>query len=256
LTTIHDKHVEISGDTIHFEFRGKSGIRHRVDLNDRRLARIVQRCQEVPGYELFQYLDPDGSRHTIDSADVNAYLREVGGENFTAKDFRTWAGTVLAARALKEFEAFDSRTQAKQNIVRAIQTVAKQLGNTRSVCRKCYVHPAVLDAYLDGSLVQMLARRAEQKLAGSLSELDPEEAAVLAFFAAGLETRDRGAAGERATLMRKVVRSPRERTVLACSVARYLAKPYQYLDHTRSRLCPNSRGQSAADIRKFHVAIS
>jgi DNA topoisomerase-1 len=182
LTTMRDRHVEISGQTIRFEFRGKSGVRHNVDVSDRQLAGIVKQCQDLPGYELFQYLDADGQRHSIDSTDVNAYLREISGQEFTAKDFRTWAGTVLAARVLREFEAFDSQTQAKQNIVRAIEAVAKRLGNTRTVCRKCYVHPAVLEAYLDGSLVQTLSQRAEEEIVDSLSELPPEEAAVLAFL--------------------------------------------------------------------------
>jgi DNA topoisomerase-1 len=182
LTTLLDQHARISGSAIHFSFRGKSGVRHAVDLNDRRLARVVRSCQEVPGQELFQYLDEDGVGHTVGSADVNEYLHEVAGEEFMAKDFRTWAGTVLAARALEEFEAFDSKTQARRNIVRAIEEVSKRLGNTRTVCRKCYVHPAVLDAYLDGTLLQTLRQRVEKELTGSLSKLHPEEAAVLAFL--------------------------------------------------------------------------
>jgi DNA topoisomerase-1 len=194
LTTLLDQHARISGSTIHFSFRGKSGVRHTVDLNDRRLARVVRSCQDVPGQELFQYLDEDGAGHTVGSADVNEYLHEVAGEEFTAKDFRTWAGTVLAARALQEFEAFDSKTQAKRNIVRAIEEVARRLGNTRTVCRKCYVHPAVLDAYLDGTLLQTLRQRVEKELTGSLSKLRPEEAAVLAF----LEERLRHEAGQKA----------------------------------------------------------
>ena len=153
-----------------------------MDLHDRRLARIVQRCQDLPGQELFQYLDEDGARHAVDSADVNDYLHEICGEEFTAKDFRTWAGTVLAARALQEFEAFDSKTQAKKNIVRAIEKVAKRLGNTKAVCRKCYVHPAVMDAYLDGSLRETLSQRVEKELQQGLRDLEPEEAAVLAFL--------------------------------------------------------------------------
>jgi DNA topoisomerase-1 len=182
LTTLHDRHVDIAGDTLRFEFRGKSGVRRSVGLLDRRLARVVKQCQDVPGYELFQYVDADGTRHTIDSADVNDYLRRASGQDFTAKDFRTWAGTVLAARALQEFEAFDSQAQAKKNVVRAIETVAARLGNTKAVCRKCYIHPAVLDAYLDGSLLKTLQGRVEHEIRRGLARLRPEEAAVLAFL--------------------------------------------------------------------------
>jgi DNA topoisomerase-1 len=116
-----------------------------VGLNDRRLARVVQRCQDLPGYELFGYVDDDGEVRDIGSSDINEYLQEISGQDFTAKDFRTWAGTVAAAWALEEFEAFDSEVQAKQNILRAIEKVAATLGNTPAVCRKCYVHPAVLE---------------------------------------------------------------------------------------------------------------
>jgi DNA topoisomerase-1 len=182
LTTMRDRHVRFRGGTVHFAFRGKSGVRHDVDVHDRRLARIVKKCQDIPGQELFQYLDDQGERHTVTSTDVNDYLHEIAGEEFTAKDFRTLAGTVLAARALQEFEAFDSQTQAKRNVVQAIEDVALRLGNTRAVCRKCYIHPAVLDAYLDGSLLQTLSRRIEKEISEKLGDLRPEEAAVLAFL--------------------------------------------------------------------------
>jgi len=182
LTTMRDKHVDISGSTIQFEFRGKSGKLHTIDVSDRRLAKIVKRCRDVPGYELFQYLDEEGQRQTIDSADVNEYLQAITGQDFTAKDFRTWAGTVLAAVALQEFEAFDSQTQAKKNVVRAIEAVSEQLGNTPSICRKCYVHPAVIDTYLDGSLAHTLKQRVEQEMADSLQELPSEEAAVMGLL--------------------------------------------------------------------------
>ena len=182
LTTLCDRHVQVDGTQLRFEFRGKSGVRHRVDLRDRRLARIVKRCRDLPGHELFQYVDDAGQHQTIDSGDVNDYLRAISGEDFTAKDFRTWAGTVLAALALQEFEAFDSQAQAKRNIVAAIQNVAKRLGNTPSVCRKCYVHPAIIDAYLEGSTLNVLRQRTEQELTGDLARLPPEEAAVLALL--------------------------------------------------------------------------
>jgi DNA topoisomerase-1 len=182
LTTMQDRHVEIEGGDIHFVFRGKSGVHHTVDLHDRRLARIVKECQDIPGQDLFQYLDHDGNRHDIRSHDINEYLHAVTGEEFTAKDFRTWAGTVLAAWALKEFEAFDSEAGKKKNIVEAIEKVAQQLGNTPAVCRKCYVHPEVISAYLDDSLLEILSQRAGEELAESLHDLKPEEAAVLALL--------------------------------------------------------------------------
>ncbi len=193
LTTLEDRHVRVAGETVHFAFRGKSGIRHRIDVRDRRLARVVRRCQDLPGHELFQYVDEEGQRRAIDSADVNAYLREISGQEFTAKDFRTWAGTVLAARALREFAAFDSQAQAKKNIVAAVESVAERLGNTTAVCRKCYVHPAVFDAYLDGTLASALERKVGRELKEDLGELPPEEAAVLAFLHARLATESAAA---------------------------------------------------------------
>ena len=182
LTTMRDGHVEVSGTRIEFRFRGKSGRKHVLGVTDRRLARIVQRCRDIPGQELFQYLDDDGQRQTITSADVNDYLRDITGQDFTAKDFRTWAGTVLAAQALQELEEFDSATQARRNVVQAIERVAARLGNTPSICRKCYVHPAVIEAYLDGSILETLKQRVEQEIAESLHALPAEEAAVLAFL--------------------------------------------------------------------------
>ncbi len=181
LTTILGKHVKVHGKRVHFEFTGKSGVDHAIDLNDPRLALIIQACQHLPGQELFAYTTPDGHVVDVSSADVNAYLREITGEDFTAKDFRTWNGTVLAAKALQEVATFDSQAQAKKNVVRAVEEVAKRLGNTRTVCRKCYIHPAVIDAYMDGSLLETLAQRARAEMK-RLGALRPEEAAVLAFL--------------------------------------------------------------------------
>lgn len=178
LTTMRDQHATVHGTTVRFEFRGKSGIAHAIDLHDRRLAKIVKACRELPGYELFQYVDDAGTRQTIDSADVNAYLREISGEDFTAKDFRTWAGTVLAATALAEVAAFRSGTEAKRNVVKAIESVAKKLGNTKSVCRKCYIHPAILDAYMDGATIETVKARAAT-LARPRAALSAHEAAVV-----------------------------------------------------------------------------
>jgi DNA topoisomerase-1 len=182
LTTMRDRHVAVSSGSLRFGFRSKGGIWHTIDVNDRRLARVVRRCRDLPGQELFQYFDPEGCRQTIDSGDVNDYLRAVMGADFTAKDFRTWAGTLLAAMALREFEAFDSHAQAKKNVVRAIETVAERLGNTPSICRKCYIHPEVIDAYLDGTMLETLKQPAEQESTDSLDELRPEEAAVLGLL--------------------------------------------------------------------------
>ena len=182
LTTMLDRHVDVTDRSVRFGFRGKSGIHHKIDLNDRRLAKVVKRCRDLPGQELFQYLEEDGTHRAVDSADVNDYLREVAGDEFTAKDFRTWAGTVLAAMALREFEAFDSQTQAKKNVVRAIEHVSGRLGNTPTVCRKCYVHPEIINAYLDGSMLDTLKQIAEQEMAEALADLPPEEAAVLALL--------------------------------------------------------------------------
>jgi DNA topoisomerase-1 len=197
LTTMFDKHVALDGSKIQFQFRGKSGVHHKIDIHDRRLARIVQRCQELPGQELFQYVDDDGKAQDVNSADINEYLREMTGQDFTAKDFRTWAGTVLAAMALQEFESFDSQTQAKKNVVRAIESVAERLGNTPTVCRKCYVHPAVLDAYQDGSMIEALRQRADQEMEKSLGDLKPEEAAVMALLQNRLAREDKPRTGRR-----------------------------------------------------------
>jgi DNA topoisomerase-1 len=150
LTTMRDQHAKIQGPTVRFEFRGKSGVAHSVDLHDRRLARIVKACRDLPGYELFQYVDDDGERKTIGSDDVNGYLREISGDDFTAKDFRTWAGTVLAAQSLARLARFKSKTEAKRNVMAAIASVSTRLGNTKAVCRKAYIHPAVFAAYMDG----------------------------------------------------------------------------------------------------------
>jgi len=182
LTTMRNKHVEVNGHTMEFDFRGKSGKKHHIDLTDRRLAAIIKRLQDLPGQELFQYLDDNEEPRSIDSAEVNEYLKHVSGEDFTAKDFRTWSGTVLMTLALREFEEFDSQAQAKKNVVAAIKSVAERLGNTPAVCRKCYVHPAILECYVDGTMLQSIKQLAEQQLANELHSLRAEEAAVLALL--------------------------------------------------------------------------
>lgn len=182
LTTLRDKHVRVGESRVSFTFRGKSGVAHQITLQDRRLARVVRRCRDLPGYELFQYLDDDGQRQTIDSADVNDYLREIADEDFTAKDFRTWAGTVLCSLTLQELDPCASEPEAKKNVVAAIKRVSARLGNTPAVCRKSYIHPAILDAYLDGSLLQTLRDLAERELAAPPPGLEPEEARLLALL--------------------------------------------------------------------------
>ncbi len=183
LTTLRNRHVSVKSATVTFNFKGKSGVEHSIDLQDRRLARIVQRCRELPGYELFQYLDRDGTRHSIDAADVNEYLRQITEQDFTAKDFRTWAGTVLACSLLRGFEPADSETQAKKNVVAAIKTVAERLGNTPAVCRKCYVHPTVLESYLGGSMLKAFEEAVVRQVARGcdtqLESLREEELDVL-----------------------------------------------------------------------------
>ncbi len=179
LTTMRGRHVRVHGSTVTFKFTGKSGVHHTIDINNRRLANIVQRCQDIPGHELFQYIDGEGAHHSVDSSDVNDYLREISSQDFTAKDFRTWAGTVLACVALREFEAFDSDTQAKKNVVRAIESVAARLGNTPSVCRKCYVHPAVLESYLSGAMAGKFKKLVKDEDVDSSDTLRQQEAALM-----------------------------------------------------------------------------
>lgn len=194
LTTLKDRHVRVEGGELRFRFKGKSGKEWKLSVRDRRVARIVRQCQDLPGQHLFQYLDEAGERCAVTSGDVNAYLRDIAGVSVTAKDFRTWTGTVLAALALAEFEAFDSAAAAKRNIRAAIETVAARLGNTPTVCRKCYVHPEIIDSYLDQALVLELSRAVERELIEDVAALRPEEALVLAFLRRRLAERQPRAA--------------------------------------------------------------
>jgi DNA topoisomerase I len=196
LTTMRDQHARINGSRIRFAFPGKSGVRHTVDLADRRLARIVKSCQDLPGQDLFQYVDEHGKRCSVTSTDVNDYLREITGADFTAKDFRTWAGTVLAARGLHKLPTPRSKTEAKRHLVQAIDDVAAVLGNTRAVCKKCYIHPGVMDAYLDGSLSASFQRHSGKQRPAGLKRLRSEEAALLAFLEErGRQTQRQNRAG-------------------------------------------------------------
>ncbi|MGH7629342.1 MAG: DNA topoisomerase IB [Gemmatimonadales bacterium] len=181
LTTLKENHAEVSGSRIRFEFHGKSGKLHAVDVSDRRLARIVARCQSIPGEELFQYLDGDGERQTVDSGDVNDRIRRAAGDDFSAKDFRTWAGTMLAVEALREAGAFASEREGRSKLLGAIDRVAAQLNNTRAVCRKYYVHPAILESYLEGTLVEGLTPSPSRNGKG-VGKLSADETAVLALI--------------------------------------------------------------------------
>ncbi len=204
LTTLKDRHVDVRPSEVRFHFRGKSGVMHDVAVHDRAVARIVRRCRDLPGQELFQYLDQDGQPATIDSADVNDYIREATGHDFTAKDFRTWAGTVLAALALQEVDAAAEmlprrsrrqgpRRPSPRDVSRAIERVAERLGNTPAVCRKCYVHPDVIAAFMDGTLAASLKRRVDAQMsARRLGALRPDEAAVLALLQRRLAQEKRG----------------------------------------------------------------
>lgn len=182
LTTLRSRHVSISGPKLRFHFRGKGGKEYTVSVENRQLARIVKRCQDLPGHELFQYIDDDGQRYSIESDDVNNYLQEITGQDFTAKDFRTWSGTVFAVVALQELGEFETQTQAKKNVGQAIEVAARRLGNTKTICRKSYVHPEVIDAYLEGSLLTQLSQYQDEKIEQEADGLHPEEVRVLRFL--------------------------------------------------------------------------
>jgi DNA topoisomerase I len=182
LTTMRDQHVDVKGPLIHFDFRGKSGVEHVIDLRDGKLARIIKACQHLPGQELFQFVDGDGKRHSIGSEDVNAYLQMATEDDFTAKDFRTWAGTVLAAMALRDLGRFNSKNKAKKNMVTAVKSVAKRLGNTSAVCKKCYIHPVIFDAYLNGKLLRLFNHGDGGKMKSGPRASRMEEHAVMTLL--------------------------------------------------------------------------
>lgn len=182
LTTLKNRHVAIDGNEVRFRFTGKSGKQWSLRVRDRRIANIIKDCQDPPGQELLQYIDEAGNCQDVTSSDVNDYLREITGKDISAKDFRTWAGTVLAAMALNDLESFDSAAQAKRNLRAAIEKVAAKLGNAPTICRKCYVHPEVLNSYMDGKLVLELKAKAESELRSDVESFKPEEAAVLALL--------------------------------------------------------------------------
>ena len=210
LTTLRRRHVAVVGSELRFEFRGKSGIQHAVSVTDKRIARIVQRCQELRGEELFKYLDDDGKRQEVDAEDVNAYLQEVTGRDITAKDFRTWAGTMLAAEALRAIGPAKTKREAERNIVAAVDMTAKRLGNTRSVCRKYYIHPILIEAYLAGSVLPPLPERRWSKRKSKGPALRQHEMDVLAFLKARLKPKTRRTAAPRPVKLENVESAPVE----------------------------------------------
>lgn len=185
LTTLQDDHVRVKGSTMRFQFRGKSGKQHSVSLNNKRLARVVRRCQALPGEDLFQYVDENGEQQTIGSSDVNDYLRETTGEDFTAKDFRTWAGTTLALEALEDLGPAASEKDAKATILQAVDRVSQQLNNTRAICRKYYVHPLVFDHYLASAASNGNGTKARKSRKPSTPGLTPMERSVVALLRNG-----------------------------------------------------------------------
>jgi len=189
LTTLNDRHVKVEGGALRFRFKGKSGKEWNLKLADRRVAKIVKQSQDLPGQHLFQYVDGDGEQREVTSSDVNAYLREISGSDITAKDFRTWTGTVLAALALAEFEKFDTEAAAKKNVRAAIEVVSAKLGNTPAVCRRCYVHPEVIDSYMSDALVLEIEEEVKRELRDNVEGLRPEEALVLAFLQRRLQEK-------------------------------------------------------------------
>ena len=211
LTTLRDRQVRIDGATLRFCFRGKSGVQHDVELTDRRLARIVRRMRELPGEELFGYVDETGAVRPIESGDVNDYVREATGEQFTSKDFRTWAGTLLCARELRRLEAPATGAEGRRTVAQAVEAVARALGNTKAVCRKCYIHPRVIDAYLGGSLPRLMNGAADE--AGLVRVLRAKRRAAPSLGT--LLRRSLRSRGARArSLQRRVRASPADRPTL------------------------------------------
>jgi DNA topoisomerase-1 len=186
LTTLLNRHLEINGTKLNFQFKGKSGVKHKITISDKKLAALIKSIRDLPGQELFQYLDENDEQHSVSSSELNNYLRELTGENYTAKDFRTWYGTIAAVHELLKFERYASESEAKQNIVEAIKNVAKKLGNTPAICRKCYVHPLIITTYLNGTLSKrmpkLIDKQSADKAAKNKQEISVEELAILRFL--------------------------------------------------------------------------
>lgn len=206
LTTMRDRHARIRGSDVQFRFRGKSGKEHAITLRDQRLAKIVKRCRDLPGDELFQYIDEEGNQRSINSSDVNDYLRDITNEDFTAKDFRTWAGTLYTATVLTELGICESERAAKKQITEAIKRASERLGNTPTICRKCYVHPGVLDAYVAGRVVPRIANMSARvrKIGASLHA---DEKAVVAFLRRYLDEMKRQQKKKQGSLTQLLTRS-------------------------------------------------
>lgn len=185
LTTLKDKHVKFKGSSLTFSFKGKKGVMHDIQLNNRKLAKIVLACQEIPGKELFQYYDVEGKRHAIDSGMVNSYIKEISGEDFTAKDFRTWSGTLNALLAFKEIGLAETDAEVKKNIVAALDRVAKNLGNTRTVCKKYYVHPSLVNMYENKTIKRYLDELDEIEVDDNKAGLTAEEKIVMKILEKG-----------------------------------------------------------------------
>src|ERR1700742_367045 len=182
LTTMRRRHVSVKGSTLRFSFTGKSGKQWNLAVENKRIALIVRRCADISGHELFKYLDEAGEPRAIDSGDVNAYIKEITQQDFSAKDFRTWAGTVLAALVLAEYKKYNAQAEAKRIVVAAIEKVARQLGNTPAICRKCYVHPEILEAYMSGDLAKMIEGKIADQFRKQHAKLSADEVMVLAFL--------------------------------------------------------------------------
>ena len=190
LTTLRRRHVAVAGAKVDFEFRGKSGIEHSVSITDRRIARIVQRCQELPGWELFKYIDDEGRKQSVEASDINDYLREITGREVTAKDFRTWAGTMLAAEALREMGPAETKKQAEKNVVAAVDRTKEKLGNTRAVCRKYYIHPVLIESYLAGDVLPPMPEKSwNERNPAEPAKLRRHEAETLEFLRSRLEAK-------------------------------------------------------------------
>jgi DNA topoisomerase-1 len=198
LTTLKNHHVKVRGPKISIEFRGKSGVEHAIDLTDPRLAPIIRGCQDLPGRELFGYVTEDGVTRDVKSDDVNAYIREISGRDFTAKDFRTWAGTVCAARALATMSPGETKAQRNRVLARAIDTVAEKLGNTRAVCRKSYIHPCIFESFEQSALADLKNLRCPEAMRNPSNRLRPDEAEVLSLLVQYSSAGERGLPSRRA----------------------------------------------------------